>query len=541
MTWNLLGKVLFWMFTNLMVGVGLVSLATYPPVWRRMGSARSRYWRDVAAASVMAVFCMFVVWEPGPGLKMDIRMVPLGLAGWTHGLPAAAFVGAVIIVARAIMGGAGVVTTVYFTIFCVAMIPLFHGRPKKWQNLALMGCAQTAAGYMVGQIVHAQQPPGLESSSPIWLGLAAIQVISLWVIQFQVENLDEKQRLQVDLARALRSKVAMLQVTPHAIFVLDGGGRVTDANEAARRLIGCDSLPPEVRAHPDVAAALEGHRGLQGCRVSVPDARGAERIMLVSTVPLEDGSMLLGMENVTKVIRQEREEARRDRLELLGRMAAMAAHEIKNPLTTIKGFLQLLSNRPEFASHRSTFALVQGEVAHINRVIGDFLDLSRTTDQQMEGISVDGLLQEVLAGMELQFPDSGVAVVLEGQAGLQVTADRKSLKQILRNLIANAYEAMPAGGRLLLVREAGARGVCLSVTDSGTGIAPDVLANLFTPYMTTKSTGTGLGLAISHKLAVELGADLSVSSAPGRGTTFRLQMPFASPMVNAAAGELLPD
>lgn len=543
MTWDVVGTAFFWMFVNLMVGVGLVSLAAYPPLrLTRFSNARGGYWRDVAAASVMAVFCMFATWEPGPGMKMDIRMVPLGLVGWTHGVSAAAMVGAAIIAVRTLMGGAGVVPTIFYTVLCVAMIPFFHGRPKKWHLLALMGLAQTVAGYTVGQIVHAKQPPGLELTSPLWLGLVAVQIISLWVINFQVCNLSEKQRLQADLTSALESKEAMLQLIPQALFVLGRDGRVVEANEAASRLAGPNRLPPEVLANAEVAEALRQHRRISGCRTTVTDPRYGERIMLVSTAPLENGSTLLGMANVTTLVRQEREEARRDRLELLGRMAAMAAHEIKNPLTTIKGFLQLMLGRPEFAGHRSTFLLVQGEVEHINRVVGDFLDLSRTADSQPEQVDLDGLLREIVDGMKLQFPDSGVDVRYEGEAGLEVVVDRKSLKQILRNLIANAFEAMPEGGQIRLRRKSAPGGRVVEVGDSGPGIGPDVMAHIFTPYTTTKSTGTGLGLAISHKLATELGAELTVESEAGRGTCFRLWLPEAPvPVAQAAASALPPE
>lgn len=541
MTWDVIGNAFFWMFVNLMVGVALVSLAAYPPLGTtRFGSARDGYWRDVTAASVMAVFCMFATWEPGPGMKMDIRMVPLGLVGWTHGTAAAAMVGAAIVVVRTLMGGstAAIITTIFYTILCVAMIPLFRGRPKKWSWLALMGLAQTAVGYAVGQVVHAQQPAGLESTSPLWLGIAAVQVIGLWVINWQVWSLTEKQRLQAELSGALESKEAMLQLIPQAIFVLDRDRRVVEANEAASRLAGPNGLPPEVLANTEVADALRQHRRISGCRTTVTTPGDCERIMLVSTAPLENGSMLLGMANVTTIVRQEREEARRDRLELLGRMAAMAAHEIKNPLTTIKGFLQLMLGRPEFADHRSTFSLVQGEVEHINRVVGDFLDLSRAADPQPDQVDLDGLLHEVVEGMELQFPASGVEVRLEGEGGLRIVVDRKSLKQILRNLIANAYEAMPGGGCLRLRRETVAGGSLVSVVDSGPGIGPEVMAHIFTPYTTTKSTGTGLGLAISHKLATELGADLTVESEAGRGTCFRLWLPAAGPATQAAAAAM---
>jgi signal transduction histidine kinase len=525
-----------WTFVNVMVGLGLASLAAYPPFWRATGAGRGRFWRDVVAASLMAVFCMSVTWSPAPGMKMDIRMVPLGLAGWTYGLPAAVVVGAAIIAGRLFMAGSAA-TTIAWTIICVAIVPLFHGRRKTFRSIAALGVAQWFAGFVVGQTMVHPQPPGLEPSSPIWLFLVAVQVLSLWCVDRLINNLSQNEQLQRNLARALRSKEAILRLINHAIIVLDAAGTVTDLNPAARALLPAGRLPPAISAHPQVAAALRDHEAITGCRVNVLDGGDGERFMLVSTIPLENGDMLLGIENVTTVVRAEREEARRHRLELLGRMAAMAAHEIKNPLTTIKGFLQLMARRPEFAAHRPTFSLVQGEVEHINRVVGDFLDLSRTGESPPVAVPVDPLLNEVVAGMELQFPDSGVTVELVGRPGLNLLGDPKSLKQILRNLVANAYEAMPGGGRLTLRRDETPQGIYIEVADSGPGIAPDVLMHIFTPYMTTKSTGTGLGLAISHKLAADLGAELTVVSGE-QGSTFRLLVPPAVAAGQAAAGAL---
>jgi signal transduction histidine kinase len=460
---------LSWTFVNVMVGLGLASLAAYPPFWRATGTGRGRFWRDVAAASLMAVFCMSVTWSPAPGMKMDIRMVPLGLVGWTYGLPAAAIVGAAIIVGRLFMAGSAA-TTIAWTIICVAVVPLFHGRRKTFGSLALLGVAQWLSGYVVGQLMVHPQPPGLEPFSPIWLFLVAVQILSLWMVDRLINNLSQNEQLQRNLAQALRSKEAILRLIPHAIIVLDSMGRVTDLNAAARALLPDGLLPPAISAHPEVAACLRAHAAITGCRVNVPDGGDGERFMLVSTIPLENGDMLVGIENVTTVVRAEREEARRHRLELLGRMAAMAAHEIKNPLTTIKGFLQLMARRPEFDDHRSTFSLVQGEVEHINRVVGDFLDLSRSGETPFVAVPVDPLLNEVIAGMDLQFPDSGVVVEMAGRPGLEIYGDRKSLKQILRNLLVNAYEAMPGGGRLTLRRNETPQGVYVEVPTQAPGL-----------------------------------------------------------------------
>jgi signal transduction histidine kinase len=526
-----------WMSINVVTTLGIALVAAYPPLLRRVTSRRGEYWRDIAATCAMSLFCMQYPWVIGPGQQMDIRLVPLGLVGWRWGTPAAAVVAVVTLVVRYVMGGPGVITSVFYTLAGVALVPLYRRFPRTLFSLAAVGVAQVVAGYGVGMAMVRPAPPGLEYNSPLWLWIIAVQVVGFWLVSAAMEHAKEQKALQRNLADALQSRGAVLELMPHGIVFLDPQGHMTDMNHAARTLFDGDRLPDAVRNHPDVDRALQQHVRVSGCRITLPGRRGCERIVLVSALPLQGGGTVLGIENVTTVVHQEREEARRDRLELLGRMAAMAAHEIRNPLTTIKGFLQLFSGKPEFTAYRSTLSLVQGEVEHINRVVGDFLDLSGNPHAERQAVPLDEVVQGVISAMGLQFPDNQVAVVLEGQPGLVVESNRKALQQVLRNLVANAYEAMPGGGRLVVRCELTQGGsVCLSVIDTGTGVAPDVMGHIFTPYMTTKTTGTGLGLPIAHRLAADMGAELLAESQAGKGCKFRLLLPGPTPEAMVAAG-----
>jgi signal transduction histidine kinase len=521
------------MFINLMVALGLLFLTTYRPLPRLLANQRGR---DVAVASVMSVFCMLYPWYVGPGQMMDFRMVPLGLVGWRYGTAAAAAVGAVILGFRLVPGGSGVITTVVYVLGSVALVPLYHKRPHNWLTLAAVGVAQTVVGYAGIQFLLDPVPAGLEYDSPFWLMRAAVQVLGFWALHAADEHVRERQQLQRHLADALRSREAVLELIPQGIVFLDEQGRIKEMNHAARALLKGDVLPDAIRTHLEVQQALQQRTRCTGCRVTVPDGECGERIVLVSALPLQGGGMVLGLENVTTVVHEEREQAQHARLELLGRMAAMAAHEIRNPLTTIKGFLQLLGGKAEFQAHRSTMALVQSEVEHINRVVSDFLELSGNQNTRVLPLSLDAALHEVLAAIALQFPESEVTVQLTGEAGLTALADQKSLKQILRNLLVNAYEAMPEAGRITVRRQRLDGGVLIAVSDTGHGISADVMGHIFTPYTTTKTTGTGLGLAISHKLAVDMGAHLTAESTDGVGSTFRLVLPAPASQALAAAG-----
>lgn len=516
-----------WMFINLMVAMGLAFLSTYPPFlrgWRPRG--RTQQWFvGVGAGSSMAAFSMLFPFVVAEGRQLDLRYTLLALTGWFLGWSGAVAVGAVIVAVRIWMGGVGWLVTAASMPIAALVAALFHGKPHTLFNLALSGVAQTTVLYIFIQWLEHPSPPGMGPTSLFWLAIAGISVLSHWLISAAVERVISRHQLEHALAEALLSKEAVLELIPYGVVLLDAQHQVSGSNRAARMLFGHTQMPPEILVHPEVEQALRRVMRLAGCRITYRAPGGADRILLVSVVPQEGGGAVVGMENVTSVVHQEREEAVRDRLQVLGQLASMAAHEIKNPLTTIRGFLQLLERKDEFAAHRSTFALLQGEVEHINRVVGDFVTLAGHGAQHPTAVELDRLISDVLAVMALQHPDSGVQVQIEGSAGLTLEADRKSLHQILRNLITNAYEAMPRGGVLTISRMACGKEIRIEVSDSGEGIPTEMLPLIFRPYMTTKATGTGLGLAISHKLATEMGGSLGVTSEPGNGCTFRLQIP----------------
>lgn len=528
-----------WMFINLMVATGLGFVSAYPPPfldrWLHLSQSR---WRHVISAGVMAIFCMIYPWkvDPAAGIQIDLRTIPIGLLGWIDGWPVAATVSVVVMFVRYLRGGAGVVPAALVLVWAVLLVPLFKGKPRTALRLSSMGLLQAAGLYAAVSFLVGRTSPKLGWHSPYWLLIAAVYSIAPWILHSAGEYATLRRDLERRYTAALRTKEALLELIPYGIVFLDAHRNVTSCNQAARTIMEGDALPADLLAYPEVDEALRFGRRVSHCRVSFPYERYAgECIVLVSSVPLPDGGSVLGLQNVTPVVRQEREEAMRDRLETLGRLAAMAAHEIKNPLTTIKGFMQLLAAKPEFAPHRSSFALVQGEADHINRVVSDFLELAGRTHDRPVRFAVDEMLREVLQVMELQFPDSGVEVLLAGEAGLEVEASAKSVKQILKNLVANAYEAMPSGGRLTVRRERKAGEMTIAITDTGSGIAGEMLPLIFTPYMTTKATGTGLGLAISYKLATDMGGRLEVASEEGHGSTFSLTLPVRAQMAAGAA------
>lgn len=342
-----------------------------------------------------------------------------------------------------------------------------------------------------------------------------------------------------------------------------------------------DSAPEKVGSHeadPQVVAVLEegtlrtrtvaGRNGGQVFEVLRPvllekQARGLLRIGLsrapVAAAWREDrtfillftgGILLAGVLGVMAIFVNQsrhlreaqslREVAERSqRLASLGDLAAGVAHEVRNPLNAIGVGLQRL--RREFApgesgeEYRRFLALMEGEVKRLDRIVSDFLGLARPVTLAPVRCDPGVLLREVAAFSAEEAARREVHVDVNAAADLPpIQADGDRLRQALLNLIRNAYEAMPRGGRLILAARpaalpGGTAGVEVSVTDTGEGIPPERTPRIFDPYFTTRAGGTGLGLAIAHRIIEAHGGRIAVESAVGRGSTFRLLLPAGGP------------
>ena len=230
--------------------------------------------------------------------------------------------------------------------------------------------------------------------------------------------------------------------------------------------------------------------------------------------------------------------ASRDRLAQAERIAAWRevarrlAHEIKNPLTPIAMSVETL--RDAHARGRADFPalLEEGtqaigeEVRRLKRIVDEFSRFARLPAPERAAVAPEELVQAVLALFPT--PPAGAILEREVEPGLPpVLADRDQVLQVLLNLVQNALDAMPAGGKVRIVARRDGRVVRFDVADSGAGIPPGDLDRVFEPYFTTKEGGTGLGLAIAQRIAEEHGGSLTAASTPGAGATFTLRLPVA--------------
>jgi two-component system sensor histidine kinase PilS (NtrC family) len=211
-------------------------------------------------------------------------------------------------------------------------------------------------------------------------------------------------------------------------------------------------------------------------------------------------------------------------------MAAGIAHEIRNPLASISGSLELLSSAQHLeADDRKLMDIALREIERLDALITDFLAYARPRPPQLETIDLGAEIESLASSIRaLTAGEPAPALrVLEAGSGLWIQADRDQLISVLWNLVRNAHEAGESRPVEVAVGRQEDERVYLLVTDRGAGIAEEHLAKIFEPFFTTKQRGTGLGLATVHRIIQQHGGTIEVRSASGQGTTFSIVLPAA--------------
>ncbi|MCG8592200.1 MAG: ATP-binding protein [Proteobacteria bacterium] len=350
------------------------------------------------------------------------------------------------------------------------------------------------------------------------------------------------------------------------LLTTDRAGQITSFNPEAERITGWTAVEA---VGVDVDEVIPGVRALTLGRPSRDDPERTLRSRMLFVNRREE-SLHLGLaasilrdaggaehghviifQDVTRVVAMEQDLRRSERLAAVGELAAKIAHEIRNPLASISGSVQILrggtldNEMPEEATRLMDIAV--RETDRLNRLISDFLRYAKPSPIHKERIQVSEVVAEVTKLLQAVLPPD-IEFDCACPPDLEVDVDPGQLRQILWNLCLNGVQAMEEEGRLGLVVESvtaaaqdgspagrnastaeeaelGGEWVEISVSDTGPGIPPDVRARIFEPFFTTKREGTGLGLATAHRIIQGHGATLDVESDPGKGTVFRVRLP----------------
>ncbi|OGW62455.1 MAG: hypothetical protein A2V83_10900 [Nitrospirae bacterium RBG_16_64_22] len=307
--------------------------------------------------------------------------------------------------------------------------------------------------------------------------------------------------------------------------------------EAAGRLIARAAANHTVQAHreEEVVATGDGRRIICG----------------MSCCPLLDGEgrrsgWILVFQDITETRRLEGRMRRREHLALIGEMSASMAHEIRNPLGSLSGSVQVLRESKALdEDERRLMEIVVREADRLNEIVSAFLAYARPKPPSLAPVDLGRVIEEtvtLLRRSDAPAGREGLNIVTEVEPDLVLpAADEGQLRQVLWNLAMNAVEAMPGGGTLSIrARKSGEGGraapaeVAVEISDTGEGIAPEAMGKVFLPFFTTKERGSGLGLAIVYRIVEAHHGRIEVESRQGTGTTVRLHL-SASPHVEEEA------
>lgn len=343
------------------------------------------------------------------------------------------------------------------------------------------------------------------------------------------------------------------------VLVMDADGAVGFANNAARRLLGIKPadiasslwrLAPGLR--PMLEPAIESAASLtREVELSYPEVR-AVRLYLVpfsaDTEP-DAGTRRRFAVVFTDVTRDKLDTDQRiesERVASIVLLAAGVAHELGNPLNSLTIHLQVVERKlrklrgadpKDLRALGDSLRVCQEEVGRLDGIIANFLQAIRPQPPDFSDTRLDEVLAEVLAFQERELADRGIRVEVSSPAGLPVVrADKGQVKQVFFNLIKNAAEAMPPGGRLRIEARADEDFVSLAFADNGSGIKPEDLGRLFEPYHTTKPGGHGLGMMVVQRILRAHGGQIAVESEPGRGATITIQFPLKERRVRLLGG-----
>ena len=404
-------------------------------------------------------------------------------------------------------------------------------------------------------------------AAPDWFGLASLARptgrFAFYTVAINVVGFAAVALLSGSLAERLRAADASLADASHEIedlrafneYVIDGlqsglvaadaDSRVLTFNRGAASILGIPATQAVGRDARDVLqlssnvraqlASVDPSRSLRA-DINYRTAAGSqlEVGLMVRVMAFPDGGTghLYTFQDVTDLRRLERESRLQQRLAAVGEMAAGIAHEIRNPLASMSGSIQVL--RQDLALNEEQGQLmdiVLRESERLNDTIRSFLAYARPQTFSIARLDVSRVVQDA-ARLLRNSPEARDNHVVDAQSPPQPVwydADENQVRQIVWNLASNGLRAMPKGGRLLLSVETDTSGVhpevVLSVADEGRGIPAEELDNLFQPFRSTFEGGTGLGLAIVHRIVSDYGGVIGVSSTMGTGTTFSVRLP----------------
>lgn len=340
------------------------------------------------------------------------------------------------------------------------------------------------------------------------------------------------QRKQAEFTRFNSEQLGSVafKASPALMMILSvEGSGVLDVNEAFVEVLGygrceilnrkIDELACFVRQsdYERIYESLSRCNKVLNREIEMIAKSGANRIGLFSAEKIISGNqacLLLVIQDITEKKRLEKEMARFERLNLIGQMAAGIGHEIRNPMTTVRGYLQYLSEKEKYSCQADTFQLMIEELDRANEIITEYLSLSKDRVVDFERLNINTIIHHIYPLLSAHARVEDKIIDLQLGEIFDLYVDEKELRQLILNLARNGLEAMSAEGILTILTYTQRGNVILEVRDQGTGIPNEIKDKIGTPFFTTKHNGTGLGMAICYSIAARHNATIDLQSSP---------------------------
>jgi two-component system, NtrC family, sensor kinase len=381
---------------------------------------------------------------------------------------------------------------------------------------------------------------------------ALLRAISGYVA-VAIENallLEEQARRAKELARLKDFNENIIESISVGVMVINLHGRITNWNGALEQIYGlkreqvigrrvAEIFQSEMlRALRDLMDRGEWREGepanIYKFRAQTPDGR--DLTLNISLAALQsktaeiEGS-LVAIEDVTERVGLEAQLQQSDKLSSIGLLAAGVAHEVNTPLAGISSYSQMLMQQiPDTDPRRQLLEKIHRQTSRASSIVNNLLNFSRVTEARYAPVDLNRVIDDTIQLLEAQLRNTEIEVVRSYDGELPLAfGDGPKLQQVLMNLILNARDAMPQGGRLEISTESDEDSAVIEIRDTGLGIAPEHLSKIYDPFFTTKQIGkgTGLGLAVSYGIIRDHGGHIDVESKLGEGTRFQITLPLA--------------
>jgi len=325
------------------------------------------------------------------------------------------------------------------------------------------------------------------------------------------------------------------------LILWDNGHRIVDVNTAGERMIGLpkkkligkrvydsysqlDGKKQEILRHID--QLLNNGQSTSTIIFEMEDGKN-KFFEFSSKLDIVEGVNLTVFKDVTEKVVMQEQLRKSDTLNVIGELAAGIAHEIRNPMTALKGFIQLLEGSIS-KEHSMYYQVITTELQRIDSIINEFLILAKPQAIRFQEKDINQIMKETVDLLTAQAVLYNVQFVTEYDDGLPlVFCEPNQMKKVFINLIKNAIEVMPCGGNIsITIKKMGNQQIQIKIQDEGTGIPKEKIKKLGEPFYTTKDRGTGLGLMVSYRIIDEHKGTINIESEEGKGTIFYINLPI---------------